>query len=117
MPHGKTRGREVDGHNQIQLASGETALEELHEQCFLFWFIKPRRIEGRFVDINRFGQLSGQRRPKCRRHGIEWRDVAPKGIDNEDSLGRIVRRGERGQCAKHSQEFEQSSRSNHFQRS
>jgi hypothetical protein len=53
IPQRKICGGKVDGNNQIELASGETALEKIHEQGFLFWIGKARRIEGRFVDIDR----------------------------------------------------------------
>jgi hypothetical protein len=74
MLHGKTRGGKVDGHNQIQLAPSEAALEKVHEEGFLFWFGESRRIQGRFVNIKGFRQLSGQGRPESRGHSIERRD-------------------------------------------
>ena len=95
MPHYKTQCREVDGHNQIKLATAITVLEEVHKQTFLFWFGKPRRIKGRLVDIDRINQLPSQRGPEGRCHGVEGPDVAAKRVDNEHSLGRNVRRGER----------------------
>ena len=100
MPHHKTQGREVDGHNQIKLATAIMVLEEVHERGFLFWFGKPRRIKGRLVDIDRLSPLPSQRRPEGRCHGIEGPDVAAKRVDNEHSLGRNVRRGDRSQCEK-----------------